>query len=225
MASSSMSGFRILGCSLLIVTIFGLHAHAEPIYPPWNVVNGNCPPCPYQPPPSPISNLDVVIEQTRQPIPGPPYILVTVINRNPFPITFLKRRDPLSQHANSLGLVYITSMDEKPARELDRSVLPDFSYGPVDSEIGPKDLVGLGPGGNASAHVQVGLDASVKINDVTWWYHVAPDGCEVQMKGGWDTVWTKNKNDVVHMIRDGKNYAPFRFAGHWESNIITLDVM
>ncbi|KKP00330.1 hypothetical protein THAR02_07570 [Trichoderma harzianum] len=127
---------------------------------------------------SPIDGLRVTIEQTKT---SPLTITSTVVNGNTYPVTFLLYNSPLDTIAPTIGLLTIT-----PEGALQPLELPEIQIR-REWPPNPDSLVQLGPGASQTAEIILKDFITSQLDKKA----------SVVLKGHWDMVWTKQKDDIT----------------------------
>ncbi|KAL7910851.1 hypothetical protein GGI35DRAFT_326656 [Trichoderma velutinum] len=135
---------------------------------------------------SPIDRLRVTIEQTKT---SPLTITSTVVNENTHPVTFLLYNSPLDTIAPTIGLLTIT-----PDGALQPLELPEIQIR-REWPPSPDSLIQLGPGASQTAEIVLKDFITSQLDRKA----------SVVLKGHWDMVWTKQKDDItVDMIEQAQ---------------------
>ncbi|OTA08553.1 hypothetical protein A9Z42_0002510 [Trichoderma parareesei] len=156
---------------------------------------------------SPIDRLRVTIAQSKT---SPPTITSTVFNGSPNPVTVLLYNSPLDTAAPTIGLLTITPDGSAQPLELPRVELRR-EWPPK-----PESLIQIGPSESQSADIvlkefitsQLGKKASVVL------------------KGSWDMVWNKQKDDVTaEMLEQAqKQPNPDIFTGTFSTDSLEITI-
>ncbi|KAL7951568.1 hypothetical protein V8C42DRAFT_304482 [Trichoderma barbatum] len=127
---------------------------------------------------NPIDNLRLTIEQTKT---SPLTITSTVVNDNTHPVTILLYNSPLDTAAPTIGLLTVT-----PDGALQPLELPEIQ---IRREWPPSfdSLIQLGPGASQTAEIVLGDFITSQLNKKA----------SVVLKGHWDMVWSKQKDDIT----------------------------
>ena len=157
---------------------------------------------------SPVPSLKVLLEQISTS--SPPTMVITVTNTNMDPISILTYESALDRAALQLGLINITPFHaDKPidiARIAIRRVWPPTR----DS------LVTILPGESASNEIE--------LNPMV----VPPEDlgkrAKVLLKGTWQAVWPKCKEDISDSSLNDPIGSPDAFSGTFESNELEVSV-
>ncbi|KAL7792352.1 hypothetical protein V8C43DRAFT_56892 [Trichoderma afarasin] len=154
---------------------------------------------------NPIDGLRVTIEQTEA---SPLTIASTVVNRNTYPITFLLYNSPLDTIAPTIGLLTIT-----PNGALQPLELPEIQIR-REWPPSPDSLIQLGPGASQTAEIVIKDFITSQLDKKA----------SVVLKGHWDMVWTKQKDDItVDMIEQAQAQPnPDMFTGSFATESLEI---
>ncbi|KAH0492922.1 hypothetical protein TgHK011_007849 [Trichoderma gracile] len=156
---------------------------------------------------SPIDRLRVTIEQTNI---SPVTITSTVFNGNAYPVTVLLYNSPLDTAAPTIGLLTITPDGSAQPIELPRIELRR-EWPPR-----PESLVQIGPGESQSADIVLKEFITAQLEKKA----------SVVLKGKWDMVWSRQKDDVtVEMLEQAqKQPNPDMFTGGFSTDSLEITV-
>ncbi|PNP44619.1 hypothetical protein TGAMA5MH_03752 [Trichoderma gamsii] len=154
---------------------------------------------------SPVAGLRVEIKQTST---SPITITSTVVNDNDHTVTFLVYNSPLDTAAPSIGLLTITP--DGASEPLDLPKLQIQRQWPPS----PESLIQLQPGASQTADIVLKDFIASKI----------AGKASVALKGRWDMVWNKQKDDVTpEMIEQAQLQAePDVFSGSFASESVEI---
>ncbi|KAM0525516.1 hypothetical protein ACHAPE_000223 [Trichoderma viride] len=154
---------------------------------------------------SPIAGLRVAIKQTST---SPLTITSTVINDNEHTVTFLIYNSPLDTAAPAIGLLTITP--DGASEPLDLPKLQIQRQWPPS----PESLIQLQPGASQTAEIVLKDFIASKITGKA----------SVILKGRWDMVWNKQKDDVTaETIEQAQLQAePDVFSGSFASDSLEI---
>ncbi|QYS96007.1 hypothetical protein H0G86_003271 [Trichoderma simmonsii] len=154
---------------------------------------------------SPIERLRVTIEQTKT---SPLVITSTVVNENTYPVTFLLYSSPLDTIAPTIGLLTIT-----PEGALQPLELPEIQIR-REWPPSPDSLIQLGPGESQTAEIILKDFITSQLDKKA----------SVVLKGHWDMVWTKQKDDItVDMIEQAQVQPnPDMFTGSFATESLEI---
>ncbi|KAL6820773.1 hypothetical protein V8C40DRAFT_251321 [Trichoderma camerunense] len=154
---------------------------------------------------SPIDRLSVTIEQTKT---SPVTITSTVVNGNTYPITFLLYNSPLDTIAPTIGLLTIT-----PDGALQPLELPEIQIR-REWPPSPDSLIQLGPGASQAAEIVLKDFITSQLDKKA----------SVVLRGHWDMVWTKQKDDItVDMIEQAQSQPnPDMFTGSFATESLEI---
>lgn len=155
--------------------------------------------------PNPIASLRVAIKQTST---SPLTITSTVVNDNEHTVTFLVYNSPLDTAAPSIGLLIITP--DGASEPLDLPKLQVQRQWPPSSQ----SLIQLQPGASQAAEIVLKDFIASKI----------AGKASVMLKGRWDMVWNKQKDDVTaEMVEQAQLQAePDVFSGSFASEDLEI---
>ncbi|CAM1502412.1 Fc.00g043960.m01.CDS01 [Cosmosporella sp. VM-42] len=154
---------------------------------------------------SPVAGLNVTLHQTST---LPPIISVKVTNTNPESVTVLSYASPLDGLALQLGLLSIT---------------PDGASAPLDIATvqvrrkwppGPDSLITIDPGRSQEQEIEL-REPIVSMESLG-------KRVSVQLKGKWDAVWTKGRDEIDKSDFEQGKGAKDAYSGAFLSN--SLDV-
>lgn len=154
---------------------------------------------------SPIAGLRVAIKQTST---SPLTITSTVMNDNEHTVTFLVYNSPLDTAAPSIGLLTITP--DGASEPLDLPKLQIQRQWPPS----PESLIQLQPGASQTADIVLKDFIASRITGKA----------SVTLKGRWDMVWNKQKDDVTaETIEQAQLQAePDVFSGSFASESVEI---
>lgn len=160
-----------------------------------------------EPAPGPISGITVSLKQKST---SPPTIVVHVTNTNSDPVTFLSYASPLDGLALQLGLLSITPDGastplEIPTLEVQRKWPPEA-----------ESFVTFAPGESQQQDIVL-KDTVVSPDDI---------GAKaiVQLKGKWQAVWGKAKEDISKEAMEKAGIADDAYSGGFMSNELEIEV-
>ncbi|KAF3068105.1 putative secreted protein [Trichoderma lentiforme] len=154
---------------------------------------------------SPVDRLRVTIEQTTS---SPLTITSTVVNENTYPVTFLLYNSPLDTIAPTIGLLTIT-----PEGALQPLELPEIQIR-REWPPSPDSLIQLEPGASQTAEIVLKDFITSQLDKKA----------SVVLKGHWDMVWTKQKDDItVDMIEQSQAQPnPDMFTGSFATGSLEI---
>ncbi|KAH7157428.1 hypothetical protein B0J13DRAFT_169564 [Dactylonectria estremocensis] len=160
-----------------------------------------------EPAPGPISGIHVSLKQKST---SPPTVIVHVINTNSDPVTFLSYGSPLDGLALQLGLLSITP--DGAAAPLEIPTLEVQRKWPPLAE----SLVTIAPGESQQQDLVI-KDTIVSPEDV---------GAKaiVQLRGKWQAVWGKAKEDISNEAMEKAGIADDAYSGQFLSNELEIEV-
>lgn len=153
----------------------------------------------------PIAGLRVAIKQTST---SPLTITSTIINDNEHTVTFLVYNSPLDTAAPSIGLLTITL--DGASEPLDLPKLQIQRQWPPS----PESLIQLQPGASQTAEIVLKDFIASKITGKA----------SAILKGRWDMVWNKQKDDVTAEMMDQAQLQaePDVFSGSFASEELEI---
>ncbi|KAH7175441.1 hypothetical protein EDB81DRAFT_769825 [Dactylonectria macrodidyma] len=160
-----------------------------------------------EPAPGPISGIRVSLKQKST---SPPTVIVQVTNTNSEPVTFLSYGSPLDGLAVQLGLLSITP--DGAAVPLEIPILEVQRKWPPQAE----SLITIAPGQSQQQDLVI-KDTIVSPEDV---------GARaiVQLKGKWQAVWGKAKEDISNEAMEKAGIADDAYSGLFLSNELEIEV-
>ncbi|KAL6696419.1 hypothetical protein J3F84DRAFT_369977 [Trichoderma pleuroticola] len=155
---------------------------------------------------SPIDRLRVTIEQTKT---SPLTITSTVVNGNTHPVTFLLYNSPLDTLAPTVGLLTIT-----PDGALQPLELPEIQ---IRREWPPRpdSLIQLGPGASQTAEIILKDFITLQLDKKA----------SVVLKGHWDMVWAKQKDDITVDMIEQAQPNPDLFTGSFATESLEISTV
>ncbi|KAM6479107.1 hypothetical protein HDV62DRAFT_166037 [Trichoderma sp. SZMC 28011] len=157
---------------------------------------------------SPVDRLRVTIKQTKT---SPLAITSTVVNENTYPVTFLLYNSPLDTIAPTIGLLTIT-----PDGALQPLELPEIQIR-REWPPSPDSLIQLGPGESQSAEIVLKEFITSQLDKKA----------SVVLKGHWDMVWTKQKDNItVDMLEQAQAQPnPDMFTGSFATESLEITIV
>ncbi|KAL9570462.1 hypothetical protein ACKAV7_005393 [Fusarium commune] len=157
--------------------------------------------------PSALRNIDVTISQMEK---DPVLLRAAVTNKNEGPVTILSSGSPLDPLGISLGILYITPKGQSKPRGI-MQIEALRLWLPADDA-----LIEIPPGKTAFWEFTL-KEPVVPMGRVF-------EGATVQLKGTWNAVWTKKKNDVDYTSFGTGTPANKALTGSFRSNAIEIKV-
>ncbi|KAK5995269.1 putative secreted protein [Cladobotryum mycophilum] len=154
---------------------------------------------------NPIDNLEVTIKQTND---SPLTITATVTNKNQHPVAVLKYNSPLDSLAFKLGLISITP--DGASEPLNWPTIQIRRVWPPRAD----SFVHLEPGASHSSEITV-EDRFTSEDRIG-------KKAAVELKGRWDMVWNKSKDNITEEELDNTDSNPNVFNGDYSSNIVEI---
>lgn len=156
---------------------------------------------------SPIAGLEVTLSQS--PSDSLPSVLVTVTNTNAEPVTILQYESPLESAALQLGLLSITPTAADASLEIPK-ILVRRVWPPR-----PESLITIARGESSYKEIMLfPIFVPSKIGD----------GATVVLKGEWQAVWAKHKEDISESSLEDPRGSPDAFQGVFESNELGIAI-
>lgn len=157
--------------------------------------------------PNPIAGLHVAIKQTST---SPLTITSTVVNDNEHTVTFLVYNSPLDTAAPSIGLLTITL--DGASEPLDLPKLQIQRQWPP----GLGSLIQLEPGASKTAEIVFKDFITSKLTKKAF----------VTLKGRWDMVWNKQKDDVTAEMMEQAQLQPNpeMFSGSFATESLEISI-
>ena len=158
-------------------------------------------------PSNPIPGLDVFVRQTSS---SPPIISVKVTNTNTEPVTVLSYASPLDGLALQLGLLSIT---------------PEGAKAPLDiAKVQVRRK--WPPGADALITIDAGRsqEQEIELREPIVSMESLGKKMNVQLKGKWDAVWTKGRDEISKSDFEQGKGAKDAFSGDFLSNSLDVEI-